>query len=88
MNAPRIWQWAFGVALRFISNGSKPHRRLRQKQKGSKKAFAREEVHFFYDSKKGGLYFNENGSDQGLGNGGIAAIIQGAPSLRPIISSR
>jgi len=31
--------------------------------------------------KKGGLYFNENGSDKGFGNGGIIAILKGAPDL-------
>ena len=28
-----------------------------------------------------GLYFNENGSDKGFGDGGIIAILKGAPEL-------
>ncbi len=50
-------------------------------KKEAKQSFARDEVHFIYESKKGGLYFNENGTDRGFGDGGLAAIIQGAPSL-------
>ena len=36
---------------------------------------------FLYDQKKGGIYFNENGSDNGFGDGGMIAIIKGAPGL-------
>ena len=42
---------------------------------------ARKNYDFLYDQKKGGLYFNENGSDKGFGNGGIIAILKGAPNL-------
>ena len=34
-----------------------------------------------YDDKKGRLYFNENGADKGFGDGGIIAILKGAPDL-------
>ena len=36
---------------------------------------------FIYEGKKGLLYFNENGSQKGFGEGGIFADLQGAPSL-------
>ena len=36
---------------------------------------------FLYDQKKGGFYFNENGADKGFGDGGIIAILKGAPDL-------
>ena len=42
---------------------------------------AKFDIDFLYDRKKGGLYFNENGLDRGFGNGGIIAIIKGAPDL-------
>jgi len=46
-----------------------------------KKKLAKQDFDFLYDQKKGGLYFNENGSDKGFGDGGIIAIIKGAPDL-------
>ena len=45
------------------------------------KNLAKQDVDFLYDKKKGGLYFNENGSDKGFGDGGIIAILNGAPDL-------
>ena len=45
------------------------------------KKYAKKEFDFLYDEKKGGLYFNENGSDKGFGDGGIIAILKGAPDL-------
>ena len=45
------------------------------------KKLAMQDFDFLYDQKKGGLYFNENGSDKGLGDGGIIAILIGAPDL-------
>jgi hypothetical protein len=45
------------------------------------KRFAKQDFDFLYDQKKGGLYFNENGSDKGFGDGGIIAILKGAPDL-------
>ena len=36
---------------------------------------------FLYDQKKGGIYFNENGSYNGFGDGGMIAIIKEAPNL-------
>ena len=50
-------------------------------KKEVKKKLAKQEINFLYDQKKGGLYFNENGSDKGFGDGGIVAILQGAPDL-------
>ena len=46
-----------------------------------KKQLAKLDVDFLYDQRKGGLYFNENGADKGFGDGGIIAILKGAPDL-------
>ena len=51
-------------------------------KKEVKKKLAKQDFDFLYDEKKGGLYFNENGSDKGFGDGGIIAILKGAPDLR------
>ncbi len=45
------------------------------------KKIAKQYFDFLYDQKKGGLYFNENGADKGFGDGGIIAILKGAPDL-------
>ena len=45
------------------------------------KKLAKQDFDFLYDQKKGGLYFNENGADKGFGDGGIIAILKGAPDL-------
>jgi len=50
-------------------------------KKEVKKKLAKQDFDFLYDEKKGGLYFNENGSDKGFGEGGIIAILKGAPDL-------
>ena len=50
-------------------------------KKAVKKQFAKQDIDFLYDEKKGGLYFNENGADKGFGDGGIIAILKGAPDL-------
>ena len=50
-------------------------------KKKVKKQLAKLDVDFLYDQKKGGLYFNENGSEKGFGDGGIIAILKGAPDL-------
>jgi len=44
-----------------------------------KKKLAKQDFDFLYDQNKGGLYFNENGSDKGFGEGGIIAILKGGP---------
>ena len=36
---------------------------------------------FVYDGKKLLLYFNENGKEEGWGDGGLFAKLQGAPDL-------
>ena len=51
------------------------------KNKRKLKKIAKKDFDFLYDQKKGGLYFNENGADKGLGDGGIIAILKGAPDL-------
>ena len=51
------------------------------KNKRKLKKLAKKDFDFLYDQKKGGLYFNENGSDKGFGDGGIIAILKGAPDL-------
>jgi len=50
-------------------------------KKAIKKKLAKQDFDFLYDEKKGGLYFNENGADKGFGDGGIIAILKGAPEL-------
>jgi len=50
-------------------------------KKEVKKKLAKQDFDFLYDQKKGGLYFNENGADKGFGDGGIIAILKGAPEL-------
>ena len=50
-------------------------------KKKVKKKLAKQDFDFLYDQKKGGLYFNENSSDKGFGDGGIIAILKGAPDL-------
>ena len=50
-------------------------------KKTVKKKLAKQDFDFLYDQKKGGLYFNENGADKGFGEGGIIAILKGAPDL-------
>ena len=51
------------------------------KNKRQLQRLAKQDFDFLYDQKKGGLYFNENGAEQGWGDGGIFAIIQGAPDI-------
>ena len=50
-------------------------------KKAVKKQLAKQDIDFLYDQKKGWLYFNENGSDKGFGDGGLIAILKGAPDL-------
>ena len=50
-------------------------------KKKVKKKLAKQDFDFLYDQKKGGLYFNENGADKGFDDGGIIAILKGAPEL-------
>ena len=50
-------------------------------KKTIKKKLAKQDFDFLYDEKKGGLYFNENGAEKGFGDGGIIAILKGAPDL-------
>ena len=51
------------------------------KNKKAIKKLAKQDFDFLYDQRKGGLYFNENGADKGFGDGGIIAILKGAPDL-------
>ncbi len=50
-------------------------------KKSIKKKLAKQHFDFLYDQKKGGLYFKGNGSGKGFGDGGIIAILKGAPEL-------
>ncbi len=50
-------------------------------KKEVKNVLANQDFDFLYDQKKGGLYFNENGADKGFGDGGIIAVLKGAPDL-------
>ena len=51
------------------------------KNKRAARALSNQELDFIYDQKKGGLYYNENGADRGFGNGGLIAILKGAPDI-------
>ena len=46
-----------------------------------KRQLAKLDIDFLYDKKKGALYFNENGSDIGFGDGGIIAFLAKALNL-------
>ena len=50
-------------------------------RKTVKNKLAKQDFDFLYDQKKGGFYFNENGSSKAFGDGGIVAILKGAPDL-------
>ena len=54
------------------------------KNKWKLKKLVNKDFDFLYDQKKDGLYFNENGSDKGFGDGGIIAILKGAPDLNSV----
>ena len=56
-------------------------KKIKKKKKKVKKKLAKKDFDFLYDQKKGGLYFNENGADKGFDDGGIIAILKGAPEL-------
>ena len=45
------------------------------------KILSKKDIDFLYDQKKGGLYFNEDGSKKGFGDGGLIAILKGGPNL-------
>ena len=45
------------------------------------KRFLRKDFEFIYESRQGGLYFNENESAKGFGAGGLLAILKGGPNL-------
>ena len=47
----------------------------------SSKGKAKSKKDFIYDDKKGLLYYNENGKEEGWGDGGLFARLQGAPEL-------
>ena len=65
---------SFGIDSSATFAATKNNKKVRKK-------LAKQDIDFLYDQKKGGLYFNENGSDKGFGDGGIIAIIKGAPDL-------
>ena len=54
---------------------------VEKNKKQVKIKLAKQDFDFLYDEKKGGLYFNENCSDKGFGDGGIVAILKGGPDL-------
>ena len=50
-------------------------------KKSIRKNLSKKEFDFLYDQKKGGLYYNQNGAEKGLGEGGIIAILKGSPDI-------
>lgn len=65
----------------FGIDGSSPKYNAGQNKRKVKKNLATKDFDFLYDQKKGWLYFNEKGSYQEFGDGGIIAILKGAPAL-------
>lgn len=63
-----------------VNDSSATYKAGKNKRK-VKKNLASQDFDFLYDQKKGWLYFNENGSAKGFGDGGIIAILHGAPTL-------
>lgn len=51
------------------------------KNKKATKKLAKSQHDFILDQSKGMLYFNENGTDHGFGQGGLVAIIKGTQNL-------
>ena len=55
------------------------------RKKEVKKNLATQDFDFIYEKNyeksKGVLYFNENGSEEGFGDGGIIAMLMGEPTL-------
>ena len=45
------------------------------------KKIAKQDFDFLYHQTEGGLFFNENSSDKGFGDGVIIAILKGTPEL-------
>ena len=69
-------------AQSFGVEGSSATYKAGKNKRRVKKKLARKDYDFLYDKSKGHLYFNENGSDKGFGDGGVIAILKGAPDLR------
>lgn len=53
------------------------------KNESKLKEVSSEEYDFIYNRAKGFLYFNENNTDAGFGDGGIVGIFDGAPKIHP-----
>jgi hypothetical protein len=64
---------SFGISNSFTFKAGKNSKAV--------KKLANKDFDFLYDEEKGGLYFNENGADKGFGDGGLIAILKGAPEL-------
>lgn len=60
-------------------DGSPTFKRVRT-TRALKKA-AQKGIDFIYSQDTGMLYFDENGSESGMGNGGITATIAGSPKI-------
>lgn len=69
------------IDMESFNLGGYPTFAAAKNRKAIKKKFAKQDIDFLYDQKKGGLYFNENGIEKGFGDGGIVAILKGAPDL-------
>jgi len=69
------------IDMESFNLGDSPTFAAAKNRKAVKKKLAKQDIAFLYDQKKGGLYFNENGLEKGFGDGGIVAILKGAPDL-------
>jgi Ca2+-binding RTX toxin-like protein len=66
----------------FIGGSRLPKLKIAKNKKGLQKILA-SRTEFVYDQSTGSLYFNENKALKGFGDGGVFAVLEGAPGIRP-----
>ena len=69
------------IDLKSFALGEAASFKTAKSKKAIKKNLSKKELDFLYDQKKGGLYYNQNGAEKGLGDGGIVAILKGSPDI-------
>ena len=69
------------IDLKSFGLGEAASFKTAKSKKAIKKNLSKKELDFLYDQKKGGLYYNQNGAEKGLGDGGIVAILKGSPDI-------
>ena len=74
---------ALSISLdEFIGSSRLPKLKIAKNKKGLQKILA-SKTEFVYDQSTGYLYFNENKALKGFGDGGVFAVLEGAPGIRP-----